>query len=177
MARPPKSAPKSSPAGFADAGASAFAHAPLAVNLPMNMPSAAELAAFVPHRPQRPEKLAGGKPFRLVSPFEPKGDQPKAIKDLVAGIYEGDKDQVLLGVTGSGKTFTMAKVIETVQRPALILAPNKTLAAQLYAEMKAFFPENAVEYFVSYYDYYLPEAYIPRTDTYIEKESSINEQI
>ncbi len=177
MARPPKSAPKSSPAGLADAGASAFAHAPLAVNLPMNMPTAAELAAFVPHRPLRPEKLAGGKLFRLVSPFEPKGDQPKAIKDLVAGINEGDKDQVLLGVTGSGKTFTMAKVIETVQRPALILAPNKTLAAQLYAEMKAFFPENAVEYFVSYYDYYLPEAYIPRTDTYIEKESSINEQI
>ncbi|MBZ9733040.1 excinuclease ABC subunit UvrB [Mesorhizobium sp. CA18] len=113
----------------------------------------------------------------MVSDFEPAGDQPTAIKDLVEGVERNDRTQVLLGVTGSGKTFTMAKVIEETQRPALILAPNKTLAAQLYAEFKKFFPENAVEYFVSYYDYYQPEAYVPRTDTYIEKESSINEQI
>ncbi|HVZ90854.1 MAG TPA: excinuclease ABC subunit UvrB, partial [Rhizomicrobium sp.] len=112
-----------------------------------------------------------------MSEYEPAGDQPTAIKELVEGVRGNERDQVLLGVTGSGKTFTMAKVIEAVQRPALILAPNKTLAAQLYAEMKQFFPENAVEYFVSYYDYYQPEAYIPRTDTYIEKDSSINEEI
>ncbi|MDA4807888.1 DEAD/DEAH box helicase family protein, partial [Enterobacter hormaechei] len=105
------------------------------------------------------------------------GDQPTAIRDLVSGIADDDKTQVLLGVTGSGKTFTMAKVIEETQRPALILAPNKTLAAQLYGEFKSFFPNNAVEYFVSYYDYYQPEAYVPRSDTFIEKESSINEQI
>jgi len=132
---------------------------------------------FVPHRPQRPAKSEGGKRFRIVSEYEPAGDQPTAIRDLVAAANANERDQVLLGVTGSGKTFTMAKVIEAVQRPALILAPNKTLAAQLYAEMKSFFPENAVEYFVSYYDYYQPEAYIPRTDTYIEKDSSINEEI
>ena len=133
---------------------------------------------WVPHRPPRPEKSEGGVPLRIVSEFEPKGDQPQAIEELVAGIREaGERTQVLLGVTGSGKTFTMAKVIEATQRPALILAPNKTLAAQLYGEFKSFFPENAVEYFVSYYDYYQPEAYVPRTDTYIEKESSINEQI
>ncbi|MFT4252311.1 MAG: excinuclease ABC subunit UvrB [Caulobacter sp.] len=132
---------------------------------------------WTPHRPARPEKSEGGKTFKLVSSYEPAGDQPTAIKELVEGIESGDQDQVLLGVTGSGKTFTMAKVIEATQRPALILAPNKTLAAQLYSEMKAFFPENAVEYFVSYYDYYQPEAYVPRTDTYIEKDSSINEQI
>ena len=107
----------------------------------------------------------------------PKGDQPQAIAELVAQVNAHERDQVLLGVTGSGKTFTMAKVIEETQRPALVLAPNKTLAAQLYGEFKSFFPENAVEYFVSYYDYYQPEAYIPRTDTYIEKDSSINEQI
>ena len=107
----------------------------------------------------------------------PKGDQPQAIAELVEGVRRHERDQVLLGVTGSGKTFTMAKVIEATQRPALILAPNKTLAAQLYGEFKSFFPDNAVEYFVSYYDYYQPEAYVPRTDTYIEKESSINEQI
>ena len=112
-----------------------------------------------------------------MSEYEPAGDQPEAIKTLVRGIQQDDRDQVLLGVTGSGKTFTMAKVIEAVQKPTLILAPNKTLAAQLYGEMKNFFPENAVEYFVSYYDYYQPEAYVPRTDTYIEKESDINEQI
>ncbi len=115
--------------------------------------------------------------FKLVSDYTPAGDQPAAIKSLVAGVEAKDRDQVLLGVTGSGKTFTMAQVIAAVGRPALILAPNKTLAAQLYGEMKTFFPENAVEYFVSYYDYYQPEAYVPRTDTYIEKDSSINEQI
>jgi len=115
--------------------------------------------------------------FVIHSDFAPAGDQPQAIADLVAGIRQGERDQVLLGVTGSGKTFTMAHVIAETQRPALILAPNKTLAAQLYGEMRSFFPDNAVEYFVSYYDYYQPEAYVPRTDTYIEKESSINEQI
>ena len=132
---------------------------------------------FVPHRPPRPEKSMGGIPLRVVSPYEPKGDQPTAIAELVAGLQQKERDQVLLGVTGSGKTFTMAKVIEATNRPALILAPNKTLAAQLYSEFKNFFPDNAVEYFVSYYDYYQPEAYVPRTDTFIEKESSINEQI
>ncbi len=132
---------------------------------------------WVPHRPMRPEKSEGGIPLRIVSPFEPKGDQPTAIAELVAGVNQHERDQVLLGVTGSGKTYTMAKIIEATQRPALILAPNKTLAAQLYGEYKQFFPDNAVEYFVSYYDYYQPEAYVPRTDTYIEKESSINEQI
>ena len=133
---------------------------------------------WVPHRPPRPEKSEGGVPLRIVSDFEPKGDQPQAIEELVKGISDaGENMQVLLGVTGSGKTFTMAKIIEATQRPALILAPNKTLAAQLYGEFRSFFPENAVEYFVSYYDYYQPEAYVPRTDTYIEKESSINEQI
>src|SRR5499426_1556634 len=132
---------------------------------------------WVPHRPPRPDKTEGG--FRLVikSDFEPKGDQPQAIAELVEGVNRHERNQVLLGVTGSGKTYTMAKVIEATQRPALILAPNKTLAAQLYGEFKSFFPDSAVEYFVSYYDYYQPEAYVPRTDTYIEKESSINEQI
>lgn len=115
--------------------------------------------------------------FKLVSEYEPAGDQPEAIQALVNGLERGERDQVLLGVTGSGKTFTMAQVIQKMRRPALIMAPNKILAAQLYGEMKAFFPENAVEYFVSYYDYYQPEAYIPRTDTYIEKDSAINEQI
>ncbi len=129
------------------------------------------------HRPVRPEKTEGGIPFEVVSDYEPAGDQPQAIQELVGGIQELEKDQVLLGVTGSGKTFTMAKVIEQVQRPTLILAHNKTLAAQLYGEMKSFFPNNAVEYFVSYYDYYQPEAYVPRTDTYIEKDASVNEQI
>lgn len=132
---------------------------------------------WTPHRPARPEKSEGGIAIKMVSDFEPAGDQPTAIKDLVEGVDNSDRTQVLLGVTGSGKTFTMAKVIEETQRPALILAPNKTLAAQLYSEFKKFFPENAVEYFVSYYDYYQPEAYVPRTDTFIEKESSINEQI
>ncbi len=165
---------------------------------------------WVPHRPARPDKSEGGKAFEVVSEYEPKGDQPVAIRELVDGLNgtqfdfaadsdqtesadearagqalptatsasnRGERTQVLLGVTGSGKTFTMAKVIEETQRPALILAPNKTLAAQLYGEMKSFFPNNAVEYFVSYYDYYQPEAYVPRSDTFIEKESSVNEQI
>ena len=134
-------------------------------------------ASFVPNRPPRPEKSEGGVPLHIQSELSPKGDQPQAIAELVAQANAQERDQVLLGVTGSGKTFTMAKVIEATQRPALVLAPNKTLAAQLYGEFKSFFPENAVEYFVSYYDYYQPEAYIPRTDTYIEKDSSINEQI
>ena len=116
-------------------------------------------------------------PFKIISDFKESGDQPSAIQNLVKNIQEGDNEQVLLGVTGSGKTFTMAKVIESLQRPTLIMAPNKTLAAQLYGEMKSLFPNNKVEYFVSYYDYYTPEAYVPRSDTYIEKESSINEQI
>ncbi|WP_010162093.1 excinuclease ABC subunit UvrB [Sphingomonas sp. PAMC 26617] len=133
--------------------------------------------SFVPHRPARPLKAEGGKRFKLVSEYTAAGDQPTAIAELVAQTQAGERDQVLLGVTGSGKTFTMAKVIEAVQRPALILAPNKILAAQLYGEMKSFFPENAVEYFVSYYDYYQPEAYVARSDTYIEKESSTNEAI
>jgi excinuclease ABC subunit B len=132
---------------------------------------------WTPHRPPRPEKSEGGQRLVIKSEFQPKGDQPQAIRDLVEGVKRNDRTQVLLGVTGSGKTFTMAKVIEETQRPALILAPNKTLAAQLYGEFRSFFPDNAVEYFVSYYDYYQPEAYVPRTDTYIEKESSINEQI
>jgi excinuclease ABC subunit B len=132
---------------------------------------------WTPHRPPRPEKTEGGQRLVIKSDFSPKGDQPQAIDELVEGISRQERTQVLLGVTGSGKTFTMAKVIERTQRPALILAPNKTLAAQLYGEFRSFFPDNAVEYFVSYYDYYQPEAYVPRTDTYIEKESSINDQI
>ena len=136
-----------------------------------------QVKVWTPHRPPRPEKSEGGVRFVIKSEYEPKGDQPTAIKELVEGIDRNDRTQVLLGVTGSGKTYTMAKVIEATQRPAIILAPNKTLAAQLYGEFKSFFPDNAVEYFVSYYDYYQPEAYVPRTDTYIEKDSSINEQI
>ena len=133
--------------------------------------------AFIPHRPQRPDKADGGRQFRVVSDYQPSGDQPTAIAELVGQAAAGERDQVLLGVTGSGKTFTMAKVIEGLQRPALVLAPNKILAAQLYGEFKSFFPDNAVEFFVSYYDYYQPEAYVPRSDTYIEKESSVNEAI
>ncbi len=136
-----------------------------------------EQGPFTPHRPPRPEKSEGGHRFELVSEYTPKGDQPTAIAELIAGVNQQERSQVLLGVTGSGKTYTMAHVIAGTQRPALILAPNKTLAAQLYGEFKSFFPDNAVEYFVSYYDYYQPEAYVPRTDTYIEKESSVNEQI
>jgi excinuclease ABC subunit B len=129
---------------------------------------------FIPAKqPARPFT----KRLKVVSEYDPNGDQPTAIKQLVTGVEAEERDQVLLGVTGSGKTFTMAKVIEQVQRPTLILAPNKTLAAQLYGEMKSFFPDNAVEYFVSYYDYYQPEAYVPRSDTYIEKDAQINEQI
>ena len=123
------------------------------------------------------KKLEGGIKFKIKSNFQPAGDQPQAIKKLIANLKGQKNEQVLLGVTGSGKTFTMAKVIEASNRPALVLAPNKTLAAQLYGEFKNFFPDNAVEYFVSYYDYYTPEAYVPRSDTYIEKEASINEQI
>lgn len=130
--------------------------------------------AFLPVRRETMEKK---NKFELVSDFEPSGDQPTAILELCKGIENQQRDQVLLGVTGSGKTFTMAHVIQKTQRPALIMAPNKILAAQLYGEMKAFFPNNAVEYFVSFYDYYQPEAYVPRTDTYIEKDSEINEQI
>jgi excinuclease ABC subunit B len=136
-----------------------------------------QVKIWTPHRPPRPEKSEGGVRFVIKSEYEPKGDQPTAIAELVEGIARNERTQVLLGVTGSGKTYTMAKVIEATQRPAIILAPNKTLAAQLYGEFKSFFPDNAVEYFVSYYDYYQPEAYVPRTDTYIEKDSSINEQI
>src|ERR1700758_2736688 len=115
--------------------------------------------------------------FKLVSTYKPQGDQASAIEALTRGVFDREQHQVLLGVTGSGKTFTMAKVIEAINRPTLVMAHNKTLAAQLYSEFKSFFPHNAVEYFVSYYDYYQPEAYVPRTDTYIEKDSSINEQI
>src|ERR1700690_4287132 len=131
-------------------------------------------ALFMPQK--QPAKPLTNR-FKVVSEYQPAGDQPTAITELVRGIGVDDRDQVLLGVTGSGKTFTMAKVIEAVQKPTLILAPDKTLAAQLYGEMKSFFPDNAVEYFVSYYDYYQPEAYVPRTDTYIEKDAQINEQI
>src|SRR6202046_5202158 len=129
---------------------------------------------FIPEKqPAKPNT----RQLKVVSEYEPNGDQPTAIAELVSGVRSDERDQVLLGVTGSGKTFSMAKVIEAVQKPTLILAPNKTLAAQLYGEMKQFFPNNAVEYFVSYYDYYQPEAYVPRTDTYIEKDAQINEQI
>ena len=122
-----------------------------------------------PIAPAPREKLEGGRSFVLHSEFLPAGDQPTAIVELAEGVRAGERDQVLLGATGTGKTYTMAKVIEETQRPAIILAPNKTLAAQLYGEFKGFFPDNAVEYFVSYYDYYQPEAYVPRSDTYIEK--------
>ena len=115
--------------------------------------------------------------FKLTSQYKPTGDQPEAIRELTEGLLRGDESQVLLGVTGSGKTFTMANVIANVQRPTLILSHNKTLAAQLYEEMRGFFPENAVEYYVSYYDYYQPEAYLPHTDTYIEKDLAINDEI
>lgn len=172
-------------AGFAEAPQSAYdvsaavqmTSAALEDLLAKGRPDFIPEQAWVPHRPLRPEKSEGGIPFKITSEFEPKGDQPRAIAELSAGVLAQEQDQVLLGVTGSGKTFTMAKIIEQTQRPAIILAPNKTLAAQLYGEFKAFFPDNAVEYFVSYYDYYQPEAYVPRSDTYIEKESSVNEQI
>jgi excinuclease ABC subunit B len=124
----------------------------MAIQIRTNLSEPETGDTFVPHRPARPDKVEGGKRFTLVSEYEPSGDQPTAIKELVGTALQGEKDQVLLGVTGSGKTFTMAKVIEALQRPALILAPNKILAAQLYGEFKSFFPHNAVEYFVSYYD-------------------------
>ena len=165
---------ESHPRGLTGATASAES---LKTLLELGDPNIRDRPAWTPHRPPRPDKSEGGRRFRIASDFEPKGDQPRAIAELLKGVEENERDQVLLGVTGSGKTFTMAKVIEATQRPALILAPNKTLAAQLYGEFKSFFPDNAVEYFVSYYDYYQPEAYVPRSDTYIEKESSINEQI
>ena len=155
-------------------------HAPytsMAIQIRTSLAEPESNGVFVPHRPERPEKSEGGRRFRLETDYTAAGDQPAAIAELVAQAEAGDRDQVLLGVTGSGKTFTAAKVIEAVQRPALVLAPNKILAAQLYGEFKSFFPDNAVEYFVSYYDYYQPEAYVPRSDTYIEKESSVNEAI
>ncbi len=137
----------------------------------------AERAQWVPVQPARPEKLEGGRALKVVSEMSPAGDQPQAIEELTEGVIGGERDQVLLGVTGSGKTFTMAHVIQNVQKPTLILAHNKTLAAQLYGELKEFFPDNAVEYFVSHYDYYQPEAYLPKRDLYIEKELSMNERI
>ena len=166
--------PESHPRGLTGAAVTADS---LKALLEEGDPNIRNRPPWLPHRPPRPDKSEGGRRFRVVSEFEPKGDQPQAIEELVKGVRAQERDQVLLGVTGSGKTFTMAKVIEATQRPALVLAPNKTLAAQLYGEFKSFFPDNAVEYFVSYYDYYQPEAYVPRTDTYIEKESDINEQI
>ena len=150
---------------------------PMAIAIRTSLAEPENQPMYMPHRPARPEKSEGGKRFVLESEYAPAGDQPAAIAELVSEADAGERDQVLLGVTGSGKTYTMAKVIEAVQRPALILAPNKILAAQLYGEFKSFFPNNAVEYFVSYYDYYQPEAYVPRSDTYIEKESSVNEAI
>jgi excinuclease ABC subunit B len=159
---------ESHPRGLTGATASADS---LKTLLELGDPNIRDRPAWTPHRPPRPDKSEGGLRFRIASDFEPKGDQPRAIAELLKGVEEHERDQVLLGVTGSGKTFTMAKVIEATQRPALILAPNKTLAAQLYGEFKSFFPDNAVEYFVSYYDYYQPEAYVPRSDTYIKNES------
>ncbi len=146
---------------------------------PAANPGLSDMSAAPPmlFQPPRRAPVDDGRTFKLTSPFEPAGDQPEAIAELTAGLRAGERDQVLLGVTGSGKTFTIAHVIQNLGRPALILAPNKTLAAQLYGEMKDFYPDNAVEYFVSYYDYYQPEAYVPRTDTYIEKDASVNEQI
>ena len=137
----------------------------------------AEIFSLAQNSLRKREKLEGGKPFILHTEFQPAGDQPQAIKELTQNITDGEINQVLLGATGTGKTFAMVKVIEKLQRPAIVIAPNKTLAAQLYGEFKSFFPENSVEYFVSYYDYYQPEAYVPRTDTYIEKEAQINEHI
>src|SRR6056297_3466611 len=131
----------------------------------------------MPSVPSAKPRVQPLKKFRMASSYEPAGDQPTAITELSEGVRDGERDQVLLGATGSGKTFTMANVIERTQRPTLIMAPNKTLAAQLYGEFKAFFPDNAVEYFVSYYDYYQPEAYVPSSDTFIEKDASINEHI
>jgi excinuclease ABC subunit B len=175
MARPRASKPSAAPAGAAHSDVVLRGVEEVSARFIHDAGAAPML--WTPHRPARPEKSEGGRRFQVVSAYEPAGDQPAAIREIVAGLEGRERDQVLLGVTGSGKTFTMAKVIEATHRPALILAPNKTLAAQLYSEFKSFFPHNAVEYFVSYYDYYQPEAYVPRTDTYIEKDSSINEQI
>ncbi len=172
--QPAASAPLHQPPGLSGAAATIESLKDL---LERGDPNLRAKKPWTPHRPLRPDKSEGGVSFEVVSEYEPKGDQPSAIDELVKGVAAHERDQVLLGVTGSGKTFTMAKVIERTNRPALILAPNKTLAAQLYGEFRSFFPNNAVEYFVSYYDYYQPEAYVPRSDTYIEKESSINEQI
>ena len=132
---------------------------------------------WTPHRPPRPDKSEGGLRLAIKSDFDPQGDQPQAVRELVEGVRRNDRRQVLLGVTGSGKTFTMAQTIARVNRPALVMVHNKTLAAQLYQEFRRFFPDNAVEYFVSYYDYYQPEAYVPATDSYIEKEATINDEI
>jgi excinuclease ABC subunit B len=172
------SAPRNAPAIAVEQSA-AHRHIPaMAIQIRTSLAEPDTSEQFVPHRPARPDKSEGGRKFVLASDYEPAGDQPTAIAELVEGLKDnGEVNQVLLGVTGSGKTFTMAKVIETLQRPALVLAPNKILAAQLYGEFKRLFPDNAVEYFVSYYDYYQPEAYVPRSDTYIEKESSVNEAI
>ena len=146
-------------------------------NSPEQMPKQVPILSNPAPDVKTRDKLEGGIKFRLETEFDPAGDQPTAIRELKEGILNGDRDQVLLGATGTGKTFTMAKLIEETNRPAIILAPNKTLAAQLYGEFKGFFPDNAVEYFVSYYDYYQPEAYVARSDTYIEKDASINEDI
>ncbi|MEL7546879.1 MAG: excinuclease ABC subunit UvrB [Pseudomonadota bacterium] len=165
--------PAKPPLGLSDLE-SAFKLDGAAIDAVSGLPS----STWTPHRPDRRwEKVDDSQRFRVVSPYEPAGDQRSAIPELVEGLADGERDQVLLGATGTGKTFTMAKIIEATQRPALILAPNKTLAAQLYGEFRSFFPDNSVEYFVSYYDYYQPEAYVPRRDLYIEKESSINEAI
>ncbi|WP_413988691.1 excinuclease ABC subunit UvrB [Labrys okinawensis] len=173
-----KDEPELDPDGLDKLGGSAGTIKALSHLLETGDPRLIGKPIWTPHRPSRPDKSEGGIRLDLVSEYEPAGDQPTAIAELVEGLtLQHERDQVLLGVTGSGKTFTMAQVISRTQRPALVLAPNKTLAAQLYGEFKSFFPNNAVEYFVSYYDYYQPEAYVPRTDTYIEKESSINEQI
>jgi excinuclease ABC subunit B len=173
--------PPSTLSGHFGTRLSRVATAPISAHMPIQIRTSLDEHdvgdTFVPHRPARPDKAEGGRAFVLKSDYSPAGDQPTAIKELVEAAAQGEKDQVLLGVTGSGKTFTMAKVIEQLQRPALILAPNKILAAQLYGEFKSYFPDNAVEFFVSYYDYYQPEAYVPRSDTYIEKESSVNEAI
>jgi excinuclease ABC subunit B len=173
MAKSPRARSKPAASNSVQEAPLAFEHGAAIAPLEHLPPS-----IWTPHRPERNwEKSEGGRRFKVASAYEPAGDQPQAIAELVNGVEESELDQVLLGVTGSGKTYTMAKIIERLQRPALILAHNKTLAAQLYGEFKSFFPDNAVEYFVSYYDYYMPEAYVPRTDTYIEKESSINEAI
>jgi len=164
-------------AGFEDVAQPLISAHPLVIGERARDRTGRNGSEVVTYEPARVEKSEGGVRFDLVSEFEPRGDQPSAIQELVEGLAVKEKTQVLLGVTGSGKTFTMAQVIERTQRPALILAPNKTLAAQLYGEFKSFFPNNSVEYFVSYYDYYQPEAYVARTDTFIEKESSVNEQI